>query len=73
MGAVENRGCDGCCHKANDDEEGAADASIGFGVGVRVEDLVEEGGDGIEEADVDAVGDENKDSGWVREEQPEGG
>ena len=39
--------------------DGAADTGFVFRVAVGIEDLVEESGDGVEEADVDAKGDED--------------
>ena len=44
---------DGCCDEADDDEQGAGDAGLGFGVGVGLEKLVDEGGEGVEEGDVE--------------------
>lgn len=45
--------------ETDEDEEGAGDAGVGFGEAVRLEDLVEEGGDAVEETDVDAEGEED--------------
>lgn len=57
---VEDRGRDGRGHEADDDEQGARDAGVGVRVAVGLHDLVEEGGDGVEEADVDGEGDEDE-------------
>lgn len=61
LGAVEDRGGDGGGDEADDDEYCAGDAGFFFGEAVGGKHLVEEGGDGVEEADVDGVGDEHHD------------
>ena len=44
----------------DDDEDGARDARVVAAEAVRYHDLVEEGGDGVEEPHVDGVGDEDE-------------
>ena len=53
FGAVQDGRRDGGGDEADDDEDGAADASLVVGEAVGEEDLVEETGHGVEEADVD--------------------
>lgn len=54
--AVEDGGCDGRGDEADDDEDCAANARLVVGEAVWDEDLVEETGHGVEEADVDGKG-----------------
>ena len=54
---------DGTRDEADDDEDGAADTRFVFGVAVWVQDLVEERGEGVEEAGVDAKGEEDEGEG----------
>lgn len=56
--AVGDRGDDRRRDEADDDQDAAGDAGVGLGEAVRGEDLVQEGGDAVEEADVDGEGDE---------------
>lgn len=46
--------------ETDDDEDGAANAGLVVCEAVRHEDLVEETGDGVEDADVDGEGDEDE-------------
>lgn len=46
--------------EAGDDEDCAGDAGVVFGEAVWTEDLVEQGGDAVEEADVDGEGGEDE-------------
>lgn len=64
MRAVEDRGRDACDDEADDDQYCAADASFVFGEAVGVEDLVEQGGEGVEGADVGGEGEEYDVEGW---------
>jgi hypothetical protein len=57
--AVCDWGDDGGRDEADDYEDCAGDAGFCFGEAVGAEDLVEEGGDAVEEADVDGEGDED--------------
>ena len=57
---VYERRADCCCDEADNDQQGAGYACVGFGEAVRFEDLVEERGDAVEEADVDAEGEEDE-------------
>lgn len=58
--AVCDRGDDCGRDEPDDDEDPAGDAGVGLGEAVRGEDLVQEGGDAVEEADVDGEGDEDE-------------
>ena len=58
MGPVENRGCDGGRHQSHHNENGAAYARLVFCEGIGIQNLVEERGKGVEEADVNAECDE---------------
>jgi len=46
-------------------KRGKGHTGFGFGEAVGLEDLVQEGGDGVEEADVDAEGDEDEVERWT--------
>lgn len=70
--AVRDGRQDGRRHEPHDDEQAAGDAGVGFAVVVGREDLVDEGGEGVEEADVDGERDENQDEGEVAREGGEG-
>lgn len=61
LGSVEDGGGGSGGDETDDDENCAGDAGFFFGEAVGGEHLVEEGGDGVEEADVDGVGDEHHD------------
>lgn len=61
--AVDQRRRQGRGDEADEDQEGAGDPGLGFGVVVRVENLVEQGGEGVEEGD---VGPEREDDEKVR-------
>ena len=54
------------------DEDGAADAGFVLGVAVWIQDLVHEAGEGVEEADVDAEGEEDNVEGGGAEHEAEG-
>ncbi|KAL9007347.1 MAG: hypothetical protein Q9173_007355, partial [Seirophora scorigena] len=71
LGAVDQRGGDGCGDEADEDEQGAGDARGRFREGVRGQDLREEGGDGVEEADIDGEGEEEQDVVRVAGEEAE--
>jgi hypothetical protein len=64
---------DGTCDEADDDEDGAADSRFVLGVAVWVQDLVEERGEGVEEARVDAKGEEDEVEGGCAEHCSDGG
>jgi hypothetical protein len=64
MRAVKDRRQDGGCNKADDDQNGTTYAGFVFGIGIRIEDLVEERGKRIERADINREGDENDVEGW---------
>lgn len=70
--AVDDGGGDCCRNEADENENGACDAGFGFGEGIRGEDLGEEGGEAVEEANVDGEGEENEVEGWVFGEEGEG-
>lgn len=61
-------GDDGCADEADDDENSAGDAGFIFTVAVWREDLVEEGGDAVEERDVGGEWDEDEPEFEGREE-----
>lgn len=71
--AVCEGGEDGGGDEADDDEDPACDAGLSFGEVVGGEDLVDEGGDAVEEADVDAEGDEDEPELEGLEELRDGG
>lgn len=58
MRAVEDGGCACRGDEADEDEDGAADSRLVLCVAVGVEDLVCEGGEGVEEADVGGEGEQ---------------
>lgn len=60
----EGRG-DGGADEPDEDEDGARDAAFRFREAVRRQDLREEGGERVEEADVDAEGQEDEVEVWV--------
>lgn len=68
MGAVEDRRGYGGRDEPNQNEQAARDAGLGFGVAVGSEDLVDQRRGGVEEADVDAEGDEDEVEGKVWKE-----
>lgn len=72
LGAVDDGGGDCGGDKADEDEQRAGDAGFGFREGVRGENLREEGGDGVEEADVDGEGGEEEEVVRVVGEEAEG-
>lgn len=60
LGSVDDGRGDGSCDEAHHDENGAANARVVVGEAVGFEHLVEKGGDGVEEADVDPEGDQDE-------------
>lgn len=58
MRAIENRGRNRRRYKTHDNKDSATDTGFVFFKAVRIQDLIEEGGEGVEEADVDAECDE---------------
>ena len=63
---------DGGGDEADYYQKGTGDAGVGLGVAVGLEDLVEEGGEGVEEADVDAEGESDEEEFGGVEEGGEG-
>lgn len=61
LGSVEDGGGRGGGDETDDDEDCAGDAGFFFAEAIGGEHLVEEGGYGVEEADVDGIGDEHHD------------
>lgn len=59
MRTIQHRRDDGCSHESHDDEHRAADSGFVFGVSVRIEDLVEERAECVEEACVCAEGEKD--------------
>jgi hypothetical protein len=53
--------------EADGEKDGAADACLVFGVAVRIQDLVEQRGEGVEEADVGAECEKDDVEGWGAE------
>ena len=64
MRAIEDRRDDCGSDKTHNDQNSATDTSLVFGVSVRIEDLVQERGKGVEEPDVGDDGDEDDPEGW---------
>ena len=70
--AVDDGGDDGGGDETDDDQDGPGDPGFGLAVPVRFEDLVEEGGDGVEESDVDPEGEGEEEEGEGVRERAEG-
>lgn len=73
LGAVKDRRRNGGGDETDNDENGACDACVGVGEAIGCQDLAYDGGDGVEEADVDEEGNQKEPDFEGRDDDSYGG